>query len=130
MYLNRAPQSQYNDTIDFVSPTRFERVTPNLEGLCSIQLSYGDKYYEVSGAGLEPAQPKPQDFLTTIVFTTLTVCGLDYTFTISFDLGVPRLVSTRSFFSKASLGITISGFTEFEEFYSKGFPMGTQICKL
>ena len=129
MYLNRAPQSQYNDTIDFVSPTRFERVTPNLEGLCSIQLSYGDKYYEVSGAGLEPAQPKPQDFLTTIVFTTLTVCGLDYTFTISLDLGVPRLVSTRSLSGFARY-YHFTGFTEFEEFYSKGFPMGTQICKL
>ena len=38
------------------------------------------------------------DFLTTIVFTTLSVCGLDYTFTIPFGLGVPRLVSTPSRF--------------------------------
>ena len=46
------------------------------------------------------------DFLTTIVFTTLSVCGLDYTFTIPFGLGVPRLVSTPSS-CDAWLGIAI-----------------------
>ena len=48
----------------------------------------------------------PTDFLTTIVFTTLSVCGLDYTFTIPFSLGVPRLVSTPSSYD-AWLGIAI-----------------------
>ena len=47
-----------------------------------------------------------RDFLTTIVFTTLSVCGLDYTFTILLSLGVPRLVSTPSS-CDAWLGITI-----------------------
>ena len=46
------------------------------------------------------------DFRTTIVFTTLSVCGLDYTFTIPFGLGVPRLVSTPSS-CDAWLGIAI-----------------------
>ena len=36
------------------------------------------------------------DFRTTIVFTTLSVCGLDYTLTVAFALGPCRLVSTRS----------------------------------
>ena len=43
-----------------------------------------------------PHEQSSTDFLTTMVFTTFTVCGLDYTFTIFFNLGVPRLVSTRS----------------------------------
>ena len=47
-----------------------------------------------------------RDFLTTIVFTTLSVCGLDYTFIIPFSLGVPRLVSTPSS-CDAWLGIAI-----------------------
>ena len=47
-----------------------------------------------------------RDFRTTIVFTTLSVCGLDYTFTIPFGLGVPRLVSTPSS-CDAWLGIAI-----------------------
>ena len=48
----------------------------------------------------------PTDFLTTIVFTTLSVCGLDYPFTIPFGLGAPRLVSTPSSYD-AWLGIAI-----------------------
>jgi len=79
----------------------------------------------VSGEGIEPSRPKPQDFLTTMVFTTFTVCGLDYTFTIFFNLGVPRLVSTRSLSGFARYS-HFKGFTEFEEFYSEGFPSGTQ----
>ena len=47
-----------------------------------------------------------RDFLTTIVFTTLLVCGLDYTFIIPFGLDVPRLVSTPSS-CDAWLGIAI-----------------------
>jgi len=51
----------------------------------------------VPGAGIEPARRfKARDFLTTIVFTTLTVCGLDYTLTIACALGSRRLVSTPS----------------------------------
>ena len=48
----------------------------------------------------------PTDFLTTIVFTTLSVCGLDYPFTIAIALGAPRLVSTPSSYD-AWLGIAI-----------------------
>ena len=47
-----------------------------------------------------------RDFRTTIVFTTLSVCGLDYTFIIPFGLDVPRLVSTPSSYD-AWLGIAI-----------------------
>jgi len=51
----------------------------------------------VPGAGLEPAHPKARDFLTTMAFATLSVCGLDYTFTVAFALGARRLVSTPSY---------------------------------
>ena len=53
--------------------------------------------------------PRPQwstDFLTTTSFLALTVCGLDYPFTIPFGLGAPRLVSTPSS-CDAWLGIAI-----------------------
>ncbi len=55
---------------------------------------------------LELSWPKPTDFRTTIVFTTLSVCGLDYLFTIAVALGAPRLVSTPSS-CDAWLGIAI-----------------------
>jgi len=58
------------------------------------------------------------------------VRGLDYTFTIPYEgLGAARLVSTpsRKRF-QAWLGIAISGFPDFEQFYTVGFPMGTQPC--
>jgi hypothetical protein len=44
-------------------------------------------------------------------------------------LGAARLVSTpsRKRF-QAWLGIAISGFPDFEQFYAVGFPMGTQLC--
>jgi hypothetical protein len=44
-------------------------------------------------------------------------------------LGAARLVSTpsRKHF-RAWLGIAISGFPDFEQFYAVGFPMGTQPC--
>ena len=49
----------------------------------------------------------PQDFLTIYSFHChFRVCSLDYTLTISFDLGPPCLVSTPSSF-EAWLGITI-----------------------
>ena len=47
-----------------------------------------------------------RDFLTTTTFVAFSVCGLDYTFTIPFGLGVPRLVSTPSS-CDAWLGIAI-----------------------
>ena len=45
-------------------------------------------------------------------------------------LGAARLVSTpsRKRF-RAWLGIAISGFPDFEQFYAAGFPMGTQVLK-
>ena len=47
--------------------------------------------------GIEPGRHfGARDFLTTIVFTTFIVCGLDYTLTIAIALGSRRLVSTRS----------------------------------
>jgi hypothetical protein len=46
--------------------------------------------------GIEPVHLSATDFLTTIVFTTFTVCGLDYTLTIACALGSRRLVSTPS----------------------------------
>ncbi len=63
---------------------------------------------KVLGVGLEPTRTQcPQDFLTTIVFTTISVCGLDYTFTISYDLGAPCLVSTPSSFLKLGSGFPL-----------------------
>ena len=62
----------------------------------------------------------------------MRVRGLDYTFTIphtrfrccpsslyTFPAGV---------FLRAWLGIAISGFPDFEQFYAVGFPIGTQAC--
>ena len=49
--------------------------------------------------GLEPTRPlQATDFLTTIAFATLSVCGLDFTFTIAIALGAARQVSTPSGF--------------------------------
>jgi hypothetical protein len=52
----------------------------------------------VRTAGLEPAWPKPRDFLTSYGFHRRPsgVCGLDYTFTIAIASGAARLVSTPS----------------------------------
>jgi hypothetical protein len=50
-------------------------------------------------AGIEPARDIiPTDFHTTIAFATLSVCGLDFTFTIAIALGAARQVSTPSGF--------------------------------
>ena len=56
----------------------------------------------------------------------MRVRGLDYPFTIpTRGLGAARLVSTpsRKRF-RAWLGIAISGFPDFEQFYAAGFPIG------
>jgi hypothetical protein len=48
-------------------------------------------------------------------------------------LGAARLVSTPSrqpFGRSAWLGIASEGFPEFEQFYSSGFPVGTQFSSL
>ena len=50
-----------------------------------------------------------RDFLTTMAFATITVCGPDYSFTMeSCSLGVPCLVSAPSFNLKAWLKIAFS----------------------
>ena len=41
----------------------------------------------------------PRDFRTTMAFATISICGLDYSFTVEQNsLGVPCLVSAPSFF--------------------------------
>ena len=78
------------------------------------------------GAGLEPACPlQAADFLTTITFVTVTVCGLDYTFNIAFALVARRLVSTPSLAGLARYW-HFTAFTEFDGFYSIRFRIGTQ----
>ena len=67
------------------------------------------------------------DFLTTITFVTLSVCSLDYTFTMSLDLGAPCLVSTRSCLTSFARYYHLKGFTEFTEFYIDNFLSCTQI---
>ena len=42
----------------------------------------------------------PRDFLTTMAYATIAVCGLDYSFTVGFPLGVPCLVSAPSSFQR------------------------------
>ena len=74
-------------------------------------------------------EPRKADPLTTIVFTTITVCGLDFTFTMSFDLGASHQVSTPSLTGLARY-CHLKGSTEFERFYSKGFPLGTPVWSL
>lgn len=84
-------------------------------------------FYVVPRAGLEPAYPlQARDFLTTITFVTLSVCGLDYTFTIAYALGACRLVSTPSLLGLARYW-HFTAFTEFDRFYSIRFQIGTQI---
>lgn len=62
----------------------------------------------VPRAGLEPARLTAEDFLTTIAFATISVCGLDYTFTIARALGVCRLVSTPSTVFLLKLGSVLA----------------------
>ena len=51
----------------------------------------------------------PRDFLTTMAFATINVCGPDYSFTIgTIPLGVSCLVSAPSSCAEAWLKITIS----------------------
>ena len=49
---------------------------------------------------------------------------------VTSGLGAARLVSTpsRKYF-RAWLGIALSGFPDFEQFYSASFPAGTQLLK-
>jgi hypothetical protein len=49
-----------------------------------------------------------RDFLTTIAFATISVCGLDYTFIIAFALDAPRLVSTPSLKFPLGLGSVLA----------------------
>ena len=58
----------------------------------------------------------------------MRVRGLDYTFTIPhmrFRCCPSSLYTFPECF-RAWLGIAISGFPDFEQFYAAGFPMGTQ----
>ena len=75
----------------------------------------------------------PRDFLTTMAFATITVCGPDYSFTMeSCSLGVPCLVSAPSFNLKAWLKIAFSisgeGWLEFTACYISLFRGRTDMC--
>ena len=79
-------------------------------------------------AGIEPARAlRPTGFSYYYGFHHPTlVCSLDYAFTISFDLGAPCLVSTRSLSGFARYS-HFKGFAEFTEFYIFNFSKCTQI---
>ena len=79
-------------------------------------------------AGIEPARAlRPTGFSYYYGFHHPTlVCSLDYAFTISFDLGAPCLVSTRSLSGFARYS-HFKGFAEFTEFYIFNFSKRTQI---
>ena len=57
-----------------------------------------------------------------MAFATLMVCSLDFVFTYT----VLPVKSLHLPF-RAWLGVGISAFAEFEQFYSEGFPPGTPI---
>jgi hypothetical protein len=82
----------------------------------------------VPQAGIEPARAlRPTGFSYYYGFHHPTlVCSLDYAFTISFDLGAPCLVSTRSLSGFARYS-HFKGFAEFTEFYIFNFSKRTQI---
>ena len=91
--------------------------------------------------GLEPSLSLRKNGFSypSTAFAALAVCGkvwgLDYPFTMSrmdseFQ-GAARLVSTPSRSEKIRKGLArdrhVTGFPEFEQFYSTGFPAGTQV---
>ncbi len=82
----------------------------------------------VPQAGIEPARAlRPTGFSYYYGFHHPTsVCSLDYAFTLSFDLGAPCLVSTRSLSGFARYS-HLKGFAEFTEFYIFNFSKCTQI---
>lgn len=71
-----------------------------------INLLYGYLYKFIGSYSRSDSNRHWKDFLTTTSFLALSVCGLDYTFTIPFGLGAPHLVSTPSS-CDAWLGIAI-----------------------
>ena len=82
----------------------------------------------VPQAGIEPARAlRPTGFSYYYGFHHPSpVCSLDYAFTVSFDLGAPCLVSTRSLSGFARYS-HFKGFAEFTEFYIFNFSKCTQI---
>ncbi len=68
------------------------------------------------------------DFLTTSAFAAFfsSWSGSCLHHSLTLALGAARLISTPSSNDDAWLGVTIArGFTEFEQFYSKRFRLGT-----
>ena len=58
----------------FVCPTRIERVTPSLEGWCSIQLSYGHIEIELKRAVLDLSSYLTTMFLWSHGYILVTYC--------------------------------------------------------
>jgi len=87
----------------------------------------------VRAEGIEPSRPCGLRIFIPLRLSPPRQCGLVvWTIPSPFPvrgLGAARLVSTpsRNHF-RAWLGIAISGFPDFEQFYATGFPMGTQAC--
>ena len=88
----------------------------------------------VRAEGIEPTRPCGRRIFIPLRLSPPRKCGfVVWTIPSPFPirgLGAARLVSTpsRNCF-RAWLGIAISGFPDFEQFYSAGFPMGTQVLK-
>ena len=88
----------------------------------------------VRAEGIEPTRPCGLRIFIPLRLSPPRKCGfVVWTIPSPFPirgLGAARLVSTpsRNCF-RAWLGIAISGFPDFEQFYSAGFPMGTQVLK-
>lgn len=75
-------------------------------------------FSDKSGGTLRDRTGNLAVMLATMTFVTITVCGLDYIFTLKIGCSVFSLYTF--LFSKAWLGITIAkGFTEFTEYQYK-----------
>lgn len=86
----------------------------------------------VRAEGIEPTRPCGLRIFVPLRLSPprqRRVRGLDYTFTIPHMRFrcCPSSLYTFPEVLQAWLGIAFSGFPDFEQFYTAGFPMGTQV---
>jgi hypothetical protein len=87
----------------------------------------------VRAEGIEPSRPCGLGIFLPLRLSSprqRRVRGLDYTFTVPHTRFRcrPSSLYTLPEVLRAWFGIAISGFPDFERFYTVGFPMGTQPC--